>query len=254
MTRPTTAPRHHASTWPPRDWPGCPGTSRYRSAIKHFNSNSDTFTPNPRISAQDLTARRSFTDAMLLDSILASTNSYTTCLTNAIDKGYEVTLPYAISLAEQVSDESLIPCVIITSPEEHPFPTTFAIFLSRHPRWMGISPNLPFLRDSHAIVYTYDATIPRAIIALTTELFDKDLHHLLHSAQPHPILETRQGRTIDRILRHHGATPHYTTDDPATHLSSTFTPAGVHPDSLNQDPPRPTTPPLITGEPWERRN
>ena len=256
MTRLSTVHHRYASVWPPPRWPGCPGTRRYKQAIRKVQPHPQICTAFQQTQPPEVNAKtkQGHTDARLLWATMDANDYYSACIADTTDDGYDITIPYILSLAEDVSEQKVIPCVIITD-FCHGQPNTVTLFLSRHTRWMGISPNLPYLNRSHAIVYTYDGETPQGIIAIPEKTFQTDLSNIRDASVNTRLAHTPQGKAIDRILRYHGAAPHYISIDPDIGASATLIPVITYCVLASQEPDEePFSPPLATGELWDRRN
>ena len=253
MTRSNTAQHSLKPVFPPPDWPGCPGTYRYREAVK--TANLQAVPPCQRQPHQQpkLLQRRSQADAHIIQDLYQAIISIAYVLPQNNTRIEDLDLLQTVHLLDHISTEHAIPFSIIAEPEPGLI-TSNTSMLSRHPKWIGTDPLLPELKGSHALVYTYDGKTPHAFIAVPPDRITQHIDNLPTAPTSHNFKSTRQSRTIDRVLLYHGATTHYLHIDPELYAAEALEKAFNFQDLAPHNHEGPCTPPFHTGNPWEWRN
>ena len=252
---PNKTRRHPPVTWPPPRWPGCPGTIRYRNAIKQASAHPCHTQPSPKDrSNPSPSQRRTKSDARIIMDLTEAHTDYTNYINHTNANIQDFDLANIVLLVDDLSNDRVIPYAIIQRDQD---PSYIAIaFCSRDPHWMGVSHHLPQLAGTHALVYTYDGVNPHAIIAVQESNAAIGIDTLPSVIDPLIPLATRDGRCLDRILTFHGATPHYFRIDPSQYhdLIDTLAPAVTEPPDTRCDHDGPCLPLLHNGDPWDWRN
>lgn len=240
--------------FPPPDWPGCPGTLRYRTAVKLMTQAQNSCSSHPTIQLPPSIRRRTYADARILQGIHQEEAALTETLAKTNGYNPDMDFEQVINILDAISNDAIIPFTIILEPDNES--TVFLTsILSRHPKWMGAMGALPALRGAHAILYTYDGYTPHAFIAVQPHRITSKIDNLPTAPPALRLPNTTQGKTINRILRHHGATPHYLHIDQELYPSQALENAVDFQDYQSTcDHEGPCLPPLHTGTPWDWRN